>query len=114
MTLSVVYDVDGIECPLVVEVKWIDKLIKTAEDLKSLAYTGGPMTDEGGFAVSTYYALAGDIDATGLVLPESKHAWQEAIGFCGVLDGNGYTISNLTVPAWRNGLFGALGAGSKI
>ena len=114
LTLSVVYDVDGIECPLVVEVKWIDKLIKTAEDLKSLAYTGGPQTDEGGFAVSTYYALAGDIDATGLVLPESKHAWQEAIGFCGVLDGNGYTISNLTVPAWRNGLFGALGAGSKI
>ena len=114
LTLSVVYDVDGVECPLVVEVKFVDKLIETAEDLKELAYTGAASISDGGVAVSTYYALAGDIDATGVVIPESKHAWQEAIGFCGVLEGNGHTISNLTIPAWRNGLFGALGSGSKI
>ena len=114
LTLSVVYDVDGVECPLVVEVKFVDKLIETAEDLKALAYTGAATIGDGGVAVSTYYALACDIDATGVVIPESKYAWQEAIGFCGVLEGNGHTISNLTIPAWRNGLFGALGSGSKI
>lgn len=114
LTLLVTYDVDGVDCPIVVEVKYVDKLIKTADDLKLLAYTGAASTSEGGTAKAEYYALAGDIDATGLVLPGSKPAWEESIGFCGVLEGNGYTISNLNVAAYANGLFGALGAGAKV
>ena len=49
-----------------------------------------------------------------MTLGESKPAWQAVIGFCGVLEGNGHTISNLTVPAWNQGLFGAIGLNAKI
>ena len=114
LTLSVVYLVDGVECPLYVEAKLVDKLIQTKEDLLTLAYTGAATAGDGGTANNQYYVLMNDIDASGLTLGASNPAWQEAIGFCGVFEGNGYTISNLNVPGWNNGLFGAVGSGSKI
>ena len=114
LTLSVVYLVDGVECSIYVEAKLVDKLIQTKEDLLALAYTGAATVGEGGTANSNYYVLANDVDASGLTLGTSNPAWQEAIGFCGVLDGNGHTISNLNVAGWHNGLFGAVGVGSKI
>ena len=40
LTLAVTYEIDGAECPVVVEAKLVDKIIKTASDLKLLAYTG--------------------------------------------------------------------------
>ena len=114
LTLSVVYTIGEIECPIVIEAKLIDKLIQDKEDLKALAYKDEATSGAGGVANTSYYVLANDIDASGLVLDESKPAWQEGIGFCGIFEGNGYTISNLNVPAYNNGLFGAVGAGSKI
>ena len=89
--------------------------IRTAEDLLQLAYTGPASAgDEGAYANTAYYVLAGNIDATGLVLAGAGPAWQASIGFCGTFDGQGYTISNLTVPAWSQGLFGAVGYGAVI
>lgn len=114
LTLSVVYSIDGVECPVVVEAKLADKLIRSANDLTRLAYLGAATVGAGGTANTGYYVLANDIDAKDLVLEESKFAWEDAIGFCGVFEGNGYTIRNLNVNAWTNGLFGALGAGSKV
>ena len=95
-------------------VKYVDKVIRTAEDLLVLAYDGAASQEEGGLAKMGQYVLANDIDASGLTLGAADHAWQALIGFRGVFEGNGYTVSNLHVPAWNNGLFGALGFGSKI
>ena len=111
LALSVVYTVDGVDCEVTFTAKYVEKVIRTAEDLLSLAYTGGDKLENNGFAVTGQYVLAGDIDASGLTLNAANHAWQAAIGFQGVFEGNGYTIRNLTVPAWQNGLFGAIGFG---
>ena len=114
LTLAVVYDVDGMECPIVVEAKFVDKVIKSAEDLALLAYTGADTTGNGGTANTGYYVLAEDINASGVSIPDSKLAWEDGLGFRGVLEGNGHTISGLTIGAWKNGLFGALGLNAKI
>ena len=87
----------------------------TAEDLLQLAYTGAASAgDAGAYANNIHYVLANDIDATGLVLSGAGPAWNASIGFQGTFDGQGYTISNLTVPAWSQGLFGAVGYGAVI
>ena len=114
LTLAVDYVIDGVECSLVVEAKLVDKLIQSADDLVSLVYTGADSTPGGGTRDTGYYVVVNDIDASALTLPAAKHAWENDLGFCGVLEGNGHTISNLNVAAWTNGLFGALGAGSKV
>ena len=114
LTLAIVYDVDGMECPIVVEAKFVDKVIKSAEDLTLLAYTGAATTNDGGTENTGYYVLADDIDVSGISIPDSKVAWEEGLGFRGVLEGNGHTISGLTIGAWKNGLFGALGLNAKI
>ena len=113
LTLAVVYDINGIECPVVVEAKLVDKLIKNAEDLLSVQYKDGATIDAGGKADTKYYVLANDINAEGITL-EAQLAWQDGIGFRGVFEGNGHTISNLNTPAWGYGLFGAIGQNAKI
>lgn len=114
LVLSVVYTVEGVDCEVTFTAKYVEKVIRNAEDLLSLAYTGADTAENGGVAVTGQYVLVNDIDASGLTLAASNHAWQAKIGFQGVFEGNGYTISNLTVPAWTNGLFGALGYNGKI
>ncbi|MBE7085845.1 MAG: hypothetical protein E7366_01675 [Clostridiales bacterium] len=112
LTLSVVYAIGEVECPIVVEVKFIDKLIKTAEDLLSVRYMGDP-GDSGAAAMYGYYVLADNIDASGVEITGTNPCWQAASGFRGTFEGNGYTISNLTVVGGQ-GLFGAIGDGAKI
>ena len=90
-------------------------LISKAEDLLQLAYTGAASAgDDGAYANNNHYVLTGNIDATGLVLTGSGPAWQAAIGFRGTFDGQGYTISNLTINDGTHGLFGSIGAGAVI
>ena len=113
LTLLVDYVIDGVECPVVVEAKLVDKLIKESEDLKELAYTGAAQASKGGTAVTKYYVLMKDIDASDVVINSSTPAFENEIGFRGVLEGNGYTISNLAVSGGQ-GLFGAIGDGGKI
>jgi hypothetical protein len=58
---------------------------------------------------NTYY-LTADIDLTGVT-------WTPITNFTGVLDGRGYTISNLTINSSSSdnqGLFGTVGAGVEI
>ena len=107
LTLSVTYNVEGIERVLIVEAKWVDLIITTAEELAQLAYTGDP-NDEGGEAKNGYYVLGKDIDASGVEITGSTPCFKEASGFIGTFDGNGYTISNLKITGGQ-GLFGALG-----
>jgi len=56
-----------------------------------------------------HYNITGDIDLTGV-------AWTPIVGFSGIVEGNGYTISNLTIAAAANyqGIFGTLLAGAEI
>ena len=112
LTLSVVYQIGELECPLVVEVKFVDKLIKNANDLQELAYTGGVDAASGGTENTKYYVLANDIDASGVSF-DSKPAFGAAFGFKGVLEGNGHTVSNVNITGGQ-GVFGAIGDGARI
>ena len=112
LTLLVTYEVEGVECPVHIEAKCVDKVIMDAEDLKLLAYMGDP-NDQGGEAKNAYYVLGQDIDASGVEITESQPCFKDASGFIGVFDGNGYTISNLKITGGQ-GLFGALGKGAKV
>lgn len=115
LKLSVTYVVDGEEFSLIVTAKYVEKVIRTASDLNALVYTGASSSgDSGSYAATGMYVLANDIDATGVTIKTSNPCWQAAIGFLGVFEGNGYTISNLQISAYSQGLFGAIGFGAKI
>lgn len=111
LTLAVVYEINGVECPIVVEAKLVDKIIKSAYDLLLITYTGDPNSgaNEANFG---YYVLGNDIDAQGVAWENSNPCWVAAGGFRGIFDGNGYTISNLTASS--HGIFGSIGEGAKI
>lgn len=113
LALAVSFEIEGRSCTVSIISKYVDKVIRDAEDLLTLAYDGEPMNDTG-YSKTGHYVLANDIDATGLVISGSTPAFQAAVGFRGVFEGQGYSISNLTVPAWSNGLFGAIGYGAII
>lgn len=113
LTLAITLEIEGAVFDITLTSLCIDKVIKNVEDLSVLAYTGGPDEGNGGVAVEAYYALACDIDATGFETNASP-AWEAKVGFKGTFDGQGYTISNLTVTSWTNGLFGAIGEGAVI
>lgn len=80
-------------------------ILKTASDLQSFASTPGD------WASGTYVMLESDIDASSL----ASAIGSSSSPFCGVFDGNGYSIKNLTllgntlgVPT---GLFGVISEG---
>lgn len=112
LALSVVYTIDGVDCEVTVTAKYVEKVIRNAEDLLALAYNGTPSAEAGGTAIMGQYVLVNDIDASGLSFGTSNPAWQAGIGFQGVFEGNGYTISNLAIGS--HGLFGAIGYNGKI
>ena len=68
-------------------------VITSAEDFKNtyFKYTDVPATE--------YYVLANDIDFTGIVLNETE-GYKAPLDFRGVIDGNGYAMTNLTMNAW--------------
>ena len=72
--------------------------IRSADDLRSMQANGN-------------YQLAADIDLSGA-------AWTPVENFSGVLDGNGYTISNVVlneaVQSGNQGFFGDIAAGGSV
>ncbi|MBQ7913455.1 MAG: InlB B-repeat-containing protein [Clostridia bacterium] len=112
LTLSVTYEIEGIERAVIVEAKLVDKVITEAKDLALLAYEGDP-NDAGGEKENYYYVLGQDIDASGVEITNSNACWKQASGFVGTFDGNGYTVSNLKITGGQ-GLFGALGENAKV
>ena len=104
--MAIVMDAAGFEHTISIPVTFVTKTLKTAEDLRALQIKAN--TD----AVYGYYVLGGNItSSTAIVAPAG---WTEGVGetsdgsqgFCGVLDGNNYTI---TMPAGARGLFGTIG-----
>lgn len=78
-----------------VQLEALAKYFTVAQDLKELEIKG--TSDLGG-----YYELLNDIDATGISLSHGGSG-----SFTGTFDGNGHTISNLTVEAGQS-MFGSL------
>ncbi|MPZ41073.1 MAG: S8 family serine peptidase, partial [Rhizobiales bacterium] len=82
-------------------------LVNTAADLQQLG-TSAPLDEA--------YALGRDIDASGL--ENFKPIGNHYSHFKGVFDGQGHTISNLTIApkqsVWNIGLFGVTAIGSEI
>ena len=81
----------------------VTKYIYTAEDLIS-ALT---ITSERNYG---YYELKNDI-TLGSFSNEAKASFSGRNGFCGILEGNGYTV---TAPLGNHGLFGYVIAGATI
>ncbi len=76
----------------------VTKIINTLDDLRALTYKGVNIEGE--------YILGGNIDAAGGSISGGATHYNGTVGFMGVLDGRGYTISNLVVSGY--GIFGAL------
>lgn len=76
----------------------VTKIIHTLDDLRMLTYKNVNIEGE--------YILGGDIDAAGGVISGASTYYNGTVGFMGVLDGRGYTISNLVISGY--GIFGAL------
>ena len=103
--LKVALTVDGNQIELDFFGKYADGVIKTAEDLSMLVYTGTTITG--------YYVIANDIDASAFLVNSATPCWVDEGGFQGVLDGQGHTVSNIHVVGGI-GLFGAIGARAKV
>ena len=105
LPLKVALTVDGNQIELDFFGKYVDGVIKTAEDLSMLVYTGTTITG--------YYVIANDIDASAFLANSATPCWVDEGGFQGVLDGQGHTVSNIHVVGGI-GLFGAIGARAKV
>ena len=88
-------------------------LINTLADLQLIG-SGSP------YLVSSYYTLNANIDATATSTWNSGAGFIplcKSVGFTGVFNGNGYTISNLFINNTTTnsaGLFGTIGAGGIV
>lgn len=105
--------------------KYVSKVIDEANDLAMFkivnTFEGTMATVESGL-FDGYYVLGKDIDATGYThingitrIDEASSIWFDTNGFknCGLtgtFDGNGHTISNMTIN--RHGLFGVINGGT--
>ena len=104
--MVIVVDAEGYEHTISVPVFFVTKTLKTAEDLKLLQIQSNTGVVYG------HYVLGGDITSNSAIV--APGGWTEGVGetndgtqgFCGSLDGNGYTI---TMPAGARGLFGTIG-----
>ena len=115
LKLAIVYTVNGMDVPVTLTAKYVETVIRTANDLNKLAYTGASSNGEPNATMVTgMFVLANDIDASGVTLGGGNPCWQAAIGFGGCFEGNGYTVSNLTIGDWSQGLFGAIGYNGKV
>ena len=114
------------------DVEVITKIIRTEEDLKNMQTLGGVHEDKrtvGGteitfYPYSGYFVLGNNIRAT--VSVDAEHAYGaktcahdgyrsanvDGMGFTGVFDGRGYTISGFTLK--EGGIFGDVSTGAVI
>ena len=101
--LTVVVNSENGKKIIKVPVLVVTKYIYTAEDLISAL----KITSERNYG---YYELKNDI-TLGSFSNEAKASFSGRNGFCGILEGNGYTV---TAPLGNHGLFGYVIAGATI
>lgn len=81
-------------------------LINNEDDLRALAQS----TYDGNAQANTYFALTGNITLTETWTPIGT----EATKFCGIFNGQGYTISGISGTGSYLGLFAYLGGGARV
>ena len=81
-------------------------LIHNEDDLRALAQS----TYDGNAQANTYFALTGNITLSGTWTPIGT----EATKFCGIFNGQGYTISGISGTGSYLGLFAYLGGGARV
>jgi len=95
-----------------INVRSCTAVIKEKEDLAVLHMSSITSVDRG------YYVVENDIDATGYEHANQARVTGESfknygdVGFLGTLDGQGHTISNITLN--RGGLIGNIGVGGTV
>ena len=62
--------------------------------------------------IKGYYVLSGNINGNGATLAAPARAFTNTEGFCGTLDGRGYTVSNFATSNY--GIFGNVASGAVI
>ena len=119
-TYQVVYVIDNLDNLIKVDVLFVNKVLKNAQDVED-AFDYGDQKHGDNFAKNTNsYVLAGDIDMTDVVINNRMIAPGQSfdvytgdatsgytyssttstaadVGFAGIFDGRGYSISNVTV-----------------
>ena len=103
-TVSVTAYKGGDVVELSVPVAIVTKKIKTADDWAALQATAADAVING------YYVLDADITVSAM----ASVSVNRGKGFCGTLDGRGYTVSNNNAWSASYGLFGGIGTGAVI
>ncbi len=114
--ITLTIEIGGISIDIPVTVTAVTKVINTAEELQALGVGGGILADNGkdyggngngaesGNDIVGYYLLGDDIDATGVYFAAGYVTSKSY--FKGTFDGNGHTISNVSVS--EGGIFGGM------
>lgn len=106
VTVTVVFD----EVAYVINCLSADYFIRTKEDFLAMRPTEN-------VAKTGYYALLNDIDFKGDTFKNfTSPAWEASVGFRGIFDGFGHTVSNfkLVGTSAQNGIFISLGTDAVI
>ena len=107
-TVQIMSEQDGVYYLYDLKIFYVTKVLKTVDDLKCVSVQGGDPV------ITGYYILGNDIDCNGAKLSATRPtSWNsEKVGFRGIFDGNGKTISNAKIG--ECGLFGHVGEGAVI
>lgn len=114
-TLSVLSEKNSIYTKFSLRILLATKIVYNVDDLCALRYTSEQASQA--VSVTGYYVLMDDLNCTGVTLNSAINypadtIWRDTLGFRGTFDGNGKTISNLTVGT--HGLFGHIGKDAVI
>ena len=107
-TVQVMSEQGGVYYLYDLKIFYVTKVLKTVDDLKCVSVQSGDPV------ITGYYILGNDIDCNGAKLSATRPtSWNsEKVGFRGIFDGNGKTISNAKIG--ECGLFGHVGEGAVI
>lgn len=111
-SVQVMSEKDGTYYLYDLNVFYVTKILKTVEDFKYVSVRGGDLKTNP--TITGYYILGNDIDCGGAKISANRATqWNvDLVGFRGVFDGNGKTISNAKMG--ESGLFGQVGREAVI
>ena len=111
-TVQVMSEKNGTYSLYELKVFYATKVLRTVDDFKYISVQGGDLKNNP--TITGYYILGNDIDCGGAKISASRATqWNvDLVGFRGVFDGNGKTISNAKMG--ESGLFGQVGREAVI
>ena len=111
-TVQVMSEKDGAYSLYDLKVFYVTRVLRTMDDFAYISVRGGDRKTNP--TITGYYILGNDIDCGGAKISANRaNEWNvELVGFRGIFDGNGKTISNAVIG--ECGLFGQVGKDAVI